>query len=461
MVMTEELKRELKEIAEAEEEDKREHVNLVFIGHVDAGKSTISGQLLYQTGQVDKRTIEKYEREAKEHNRGTWFYAYIMDTVEEERARGKTVEVGRAHFETARKRYTILDAPGHKNYVPNMISGAAQADVGILIISAKTGEFESGFEKGGQTREHAFLAKTLGLRQLIVAVNKMDEVGWSQARYDEIVGKLTPFLRKECGYAAKEAITFLPISGQLGLGLVAPVPEDVCPWYRGPSLVQTLDELRPFDRNENAPFRLPVVDRFKDLGVVHILGKIEAGQVVKGQQLVIMPNRLPVRVTGIYLREEVEVKRARAGENVRLAVQGAEESDVLTGFVVCEPTNLVKVIQEFTAQLVILDLFPSNPLFTAGYEAVLHVHTACKECVVLDLLAEMDKKTKKPTKKKPTFVKSGAIVIARLQTAAPICLELFENFPQLGRFTLRDKGKTIAIGKVVKIDDVASSPAPK
>lgn len=182
--------------------DKREHVNIVFIGHVDAGKSTLAGQLLYMTGMVDQRTIEKYEREAKEKGRDSWFLAFILDCSEDEREKGKTVEVGRAHFETDNKRYTILDAPGHRAYVPNMIGGAAQADIGVLVISAKKGEFESGFEKNGQTREHATLAKTLGIEQLVVVINKMDEptVEWSKDRYDEIVEKLTPFL-KGVGYA--------------------------------------------------------------------------------------------------------------------------------------------------------------------------------------------------------------------------------------------------------------------
>ena len=172
------------------DDDNRTHLNLVFIGHVDAGKSTLCGQILYSTGQVDARTIEKYEREAKEKNRQSWFLAYIMDTNEEERAKGKTVECGRAVFATEKKRYTILDAPGHKNYVPNMIMGAAQADVGILVVSARKGEFETGFDKGGQTREHAMLAKTLGVRQIIVLVNKMDDCNWSQERFDFIQSKV-------------------------------------------------------------------------------------------------------------------------------------------------------------------------------------------------------------------------------------------------------------------------------
>ncbi|KAJ1417027.1 P-loop containing nucleoside triphosphate hydrolase protein, partial [Ochromonadaceae sp. CCMP2298] len=197
--------------------DPREHLNLVFIGHVDAGKSTLSGSILYIMGKVDSRTIERFEREAKQRNRESWFLAFIMDTSEEERAKGKTVEVGRAHFETDINRYTILDAPGHKNYVPNMIAGAAQADVGVLVISARKGEFETGFEKGGQTREHALLARTLGVSHLVVVINKMDDptVEWDQNRYEECVSKLKPYL-KQVGYTIKKDVKFVPISGLSG-----------------------------------------------------------------------------------------------------------------------------------------------------------------------------------------------------------------------------------------------------
>jgi peptide chain release factor subunit 3 len=438
---------------EVGEEDPRDHLNVVFVGHVDAGKSTISGNILVLTGQVDQRTIEKYEREAKEKNRGTWFLAFIMDTNEEERARGKTVEVGRAHFETKTKRYTILDAPGHKNYVPNMIGGASQADVAILVISAKTGEFESGFEKGGQTCEHARLVKTLGVRHLVVVVNKMDEpqIKWAKERYDEIVGKLTTFLRKEAGWAPKDTF-FLPISGYTGLNLMEPISKEDCPWWDGKTtLVSYLDALQLEQRGPNDALRIPVTDKYREAGLLNILGKVESGAVTRGQQIFIMPNKITGKVVSVYIAEQ-PVKRARAGENVRLSITGIEETDVSCGFIVCDPTNLVPVVSEFTAQIVILELLPTNPLFTAGYEAILHIHTATRECAIGELLTEMDKKTRKPSKRKPMFAKDGAVITAKITVSAPVCLEIFDNQPQLGRFMLRDKGKTIAIGKVLKID---------
>ena len=237
-----------------QEEDGRDHLNVVFIGHVDAGKSTLGGQILFVTDQVDKRTIEKYEREAKDKNRESWYMAYIMDTNEEERTKGITVEVGRAKFETEARRYTILDAPGHKNYVPNMIMGAAQADVAVLVISSRKGEYETGFEKGGQTREHAQLAKTLGVVKLIVVVNKLDDPSvvldggqWSRERYGDIVKGLTPFL-KSAGYNPKKDLTFIPISALHGHNVKARASKEACPWYDGPTLFEALDSVEIAER---------------------------------------------------------------------------------------------------------------------------------------------------------------------------------------------------------------------
>lgn len=213
-------------------EEGKTHVNIVFIGHVDAGKSTMGGNILYLTGMVDKRTMEKLEKEAKEAGRESWYLSWALDSTIQERAQGKTVEIGRAYFETDKRRYTILDAPGHKTYVPAMISGASQADVAILVISARKGEFETGFERGGQTREHAMLVKTTGVSKLIVVINKMDDitVEWEKARFDEITGKLTPFL-KGTGFNPSKDITFIPVSGYTGGNIKDKVSKEKCPWY--------------------------------------------------------------------------------------------------------------------------------------------------------------------------------------------------------------------------------------
>lgn len=266
----------------------KEHVNLIFIGHVDAGKSTLGGSILYATGMVDERTMDKYKREAKEAGRETWYLSWALDLTKEERSKGKTVEVGRGFFETEKRRYTILDAPGHKTFVPNMIAGASQADVGILVISARKGEYETGFEKGGQTREHAILAKTQGVNKLIVVVNKMDDVTveWSQERYKECTEKLLNFLSRQVGYG-KSDVTFMPISAQTTVGIKNRVPKDLAPWYDGPSLLECLDNFKTLERKVKAPFMMPINAKYKDMGTL-IEGKVEAGQIKKGNNYLMM-----------------------------------------------------------------------------------------------------------------------------------------------------------------------------
>ncbi|CAH8252693.1 unnamed protein product [Arabidopsis lyrata] len=445
-----------KEEAEDEAEaNKKRHLNVVFIGHVDAGKSTIGGQILYLSGQVDERQIQKYEKEAKDKSRESWYMAYIMDTNEEERLKGKTVEVGRAHFETQSTRFTILDAPGHKSYVPNMISGASQADIGVLVISARKGEFETGYERGGQTREHVQLAKTLGVSKLIVVVNKMDDptVNWSKERYDEIEQKMVPFL-KASGYNTKKDVVFLPISGLMGKNMDQRMGQNVCPWWSGPSFFEVLDSIEIPPRDPNGPFRMPIIDKFKDMGTV-VMGKVESGSIREGDSLVVMPNKEHVKVVAIYCDED-KVKRAGPGENLRVRITGIEDEDILAGFVLSSIVNPVPVVTEFVAQLQILELL-DNAIFTAGYKAILHIHAVVEECEIIELKSQIDLKTRKPMKKKVLFVKNGAAVVCRIQVTNSICIEKFSDFPQLGRFTLRTEGKTIAVGKVTELISAASS----
>ncbi|NXI68287.1 ERF3A factor, partial [Anseranas semipalmata] len=424
---------------------KKEHVNVVFIGHVDAGKSTIGGQIMYLTGMVDKRTLEKYEREAKEKNRETWYLSWALDTNQEERDKGKTVEVGRAYFETEKKHFTILDAPGHKSFVPNMIGGASQADLAVLVISARKGEFETGFEKGGQTREHAMLAKTAGVKHLIVLINKMDDptVNWSNERYEECKEKLVPFLKK-VGFNPKKDIHFMPCSGLTGANLKE--QSEFCPWYIGLPFIPYLDNLPNFNRSADGPIRLPIVDKYKDMGTV-VLGKLESGSICKGQQLVMMPNKHNVEVLGI-LSDDVETDSVAPGENLKIRLKGIEEEEILPGFILCDSNNLCHSGRTFDAQIVIIE---HKSIICPGYNAVLHIHTCIEEVEITALICLVDKKTGEKSKTRPRFVKQDQVCIARLRTAGTICLETFKDFPQMGRFTLRDEGKTIAIGKVLKL----------
>ncbi|XP_050998390.1 eukaryotic peptide chain release factor GTP-binding subunit ERF3B [Acomys russatus] len=424
---------------------KKEHVNVVFIGHVDAGKSTIGGQIMFLTGMVDRRTLEKYEREAKEKNRETWYLSWALDTNQEERDKGKTVEVGRAYFETEKKHFTILDAPGHKSFVPNMIGGASQADLAVLVISARKGEFETGFEKGGQTREHAMLAKTAGVKYLIVLINKMDDptVDWSSERYEECKEKLVPFLKK-VGFSPKKDIHFMPCSGLTGANIKE--QSDFCPWYTGLPFIPYLDSLPNFNRSIDGPIRLPIVDKYKDMGTV-VLGKLESGSIFKGQQLVMMPNKHNVEVLGI-VSDDAETDFVAPGENLKIRLKGIEEEEILPGFILCEPSNLCHSGRTFDVQIVIIE---HKSIICPGYNAVLHIHTCIEEVEITALISLVDKKSGEKSKTRPRFVKQDQVCIARLRTAGTICLETFKDFPQMGRFTLRDEGKTIAIGKVLKL----------
>ncbi|KAK9173956.1 Elongation factor Tu GTP binding domain protein [Cryptosporidium meleagridis] len=450
------------------EPDPRPHMNIVFIGHVDAGKSTTCGNILYTCGLVDQRTMEKYEREAKEKNRESWFLAFIMDTNEEERSKGKTVEVGRAAFSLKNRRFTILDAPGHKSFVPNMISGASQADIGVLIISARKGEFETGFERGGQTREHAMLAKTLGVNQLIVAINKMDDPTcmWDKNRYDEIEKKLTPYL-KTCGYNPAKDIFFVPISGQLGQNLKFHVSDQSNPkyfdprasWYsmEKPTLFDILDKYltvpdRSSGNENNGIIRIPLLDGYRDNGVI-AMGKIELGTIRCGDNLVVMPNRVKTKIQSICLGEEMdEYAWSGPGENVRIKLLNIDEDSLSKGFVLCSQNDLCPVVKKFKAQLLLVELLEQRPLVTSGYECIIHCNTSCEEVCIEELLEGVELSTKKK-KTRPAFVKSQYMLTCNMSLTNPLCIEEFIKCPQLGRFTLRDEGKTIAVGKVLEILD--------
>ncbi|CAB4055400.1 ERF3 [Lepeophtheirus salmonis] len=410
----------------------KEHVNVVFIGHVDAGKSTIGGQIMHLTGMVDKRTLEKYEREARKRRiespgiyRGAWIQ--IKKNVRRE----KTVEVGRAYFETEKKHFTILDAPGHKSFVPNMIGGAAQADLAVLVISARKGEFETGFERGGQTCEHAMLVKTAGVKHLVILINKMDDptVGWSEDRYNYCKDNLSPYLKK-IGFNTAKDIMFMPCSGLMGSGIKECVG-DVAPWHKGESFISYIDSLPPPKRNTNGPFMMPIVDKFADMGTV-VIGKVESGDCKKGQTLSIYPNRTDVKVDQLW-SDDIEVTHISCGENVKVKLKGVEENDITP---------------VFDAQIMILE---HKSIICAGKSFVLHLQAIIEEVQLLSLICLVDKKTNEKSKTRPRFIRQDQVAIVRFEAQENICMERFQDHPQLGRFALRDEGKTIAIGKVLKL----------
>ncbi|KAF7716007.1 Eukaryotic peptide chain release factor GTP-binding subunit [Penicillium ucsense] len=438
--------------------ERREHINVVFIGHVDAGKSTLGGSLLYCTGMVDDRTMEKYKKEAKEAGRETWYLSWALDLTNEERAKGKTVEVGRAFFKVTvshpegpiERHFSILDAPGHKSYVPHMIGGASQADLGCLVISARKGEYETGFEKGGQTREHALLARNTGVQKLVIVVNKMDDptVEWSKARFDECTVKVMKFL-EALGYK-KEDIFCMPISAQTTLNIKDRLPEGVAPWYNGPSLLEYLTDFKLPERKINAPFMMPISAKYRDMGTM-AEGRVESGVIKKNGNYLMMPNRTEVQISALYGETEDEITTASCGDQVRMRLRGVEEEDFFPGFVLCSPKRPVHCVSAFEAKIRILDL---KNILTAGFNCVLHVHSAIEEVTFAALLHKLEPGTGRKSKRPPPFANKGQTIIARLEvtsTAGAVCVERFEDYAQLGRFTLRDQGQTIAIGMITKL----------
>ena len=426
-------------------------VSIVFVGHVDSGKSTISGSLLYNLGQVDERAIEKYKREAKVKNRESWFMAYIMDTYEEEREKGKTVDIGKASFETPHRRFTLLDAPGHSGYIPNLLLGACQADFAGLVISAKKGEFESGFDKQGSTREHTLLLKALGVNNLIVMVNKMDEesVKWSKERYDNIVKTLEPFIRS-CGFDTEKNVKWIPISGLTGENLCIPLDKHKCDWYHGPDLVEIMDTIELPKRDENGPVRVSILDRYKE-NQVYIMGKIESGTIKYGETYTLMPSERKITVDWLFNSEEKGVPYALPGENIRIRCKGIDnEAEVNRGNILCSNDNLCLTFNVFEAEIQVLEL-PENLIIAEGFSCMLHYHTFIEECFITPK-SEINRKTKAETKVK--FVRSQARLKAFVKTKSVLCGEKYETFNNLGRFSMRYEGSTIAIGKILKVKPI-------
>ena len=434
------------------DESRKKHVNLVFIGHVDAGKSTLCGHLLVEAGIVDARTIEKYQKEAAAANRGSWYFSWVMDLAESERAKGKTEEVGVAHFETEVQKYTVLDAPGHRSFVPQMIGGAVQADVAVLVVSARTGEFEAGFERGGQTSEHLLIAKTAGVRYVVIVVNKMDDptVKWDKKRYDFIVEKLTPFIKTEIGYKPDQ-FTFIPIAALGGGNLKE--RETQADWYKGPTLFEALDAVPLPERNEKDAFRLPVIDRYK-AKTLWASGKIEKGVLTEGKNIIVMPSGVKGQVTGIFV-DENKIRKGVPGDNIRVQLKGVEMADINSGSVICVEGDPCHVAERVIVKLKFTANAPS--FMAAGFSAVCHIHTEIVG-VTLDKLVEVLGPQKQ---KNPSYVRGGQMVVCILKFEHPICVETYAEFPQLGRFIIRHEGFTIAVGVVDRLPKSAAGGKAK
>jgi peptide chain release factor subunit 3 len=429
-------------------DESKEPLVSIFIGHVDSGKSTICGTILYLSGKVNELEIAKFKEEAKANDRESWYVAYVMDINEEEKERGKTVEMGRAAFETTNKRFTLLDCPGHRNYVQNMISGAAQADLANLVISAKPGEFESGFEKDGQTREHAMLAQSLGAEHLIIIINKMDTVNWSEDRYNYILENLMPFLVKSCGFDPKN-IHVVAISGLMSTNIKVKLDPSIAPWYKGLSLWETFDSLPRIKRSENKILRIPILDKFKEKGVINTYTKIASGVVKPNMTCILMPSQKPVTISKILDVEDNEIAFAGVGESVNLHIKGIDEEEIKRGFVICGQQYWIHVCEEFEADVSVFEL-QSSQFFGVGFTSMIHMHTILEE---IEISAVWKYEEGVPSGKKISVpgLKSGEKGGARFRIRKPICLEKYSEFRELGRFALRKETITLASGIVTRI----------
>ncbi len=422
------------------------HLNLVVIGHVDHGKSTLVGHILYRLGLVDQKTLQMLEEEAKKKGKETFKYAWLLDKLKEERERGVTIALTYMKFETRKYIFTIIDAPGHRDFIKNMITGASQADAALLVVSARKGEFEAGMSPEGQTREHAILAKTMGINQLIVAVNKMDatEPPWSQKRYEQIKTILGKFL-KSLGYDISK-IPFIPVSAWTGDNLIERSPN--MPWYDGPTLVEALDMLTPPPKPIDKPLRIPIQDVYAISGVGTVpVGRVETGVLKVGDKVVFMPPAKVGEVRSIETHH-VRIEKAEPGDNIGFNVRGISKRDIRRGDVAGHLDKPPTVAEEFTARVFII-WHPTA--ITVGYTPVLHVHTASVACRIVEIKAKLDPRTGKVVEENPQFLKMGDAAIVRFKPIKPLVIEKYSEIPPLGRFAMRDMGKTIGIGVVVDV----------
>ena len=424
-------------------------MNLVVIGHVDSGKSTTTGHLIYKCGGIDKRTIEKFEKEAAEAGKGSFKYAWVMDKLKAERERGITIDIALWRFETAKSVFTIIDAPGHRDFIKNMITGTSQADAAILIIASGQGEFEAGISKEGQTREHALLAFTMGVKQMVVAINKMDDksVNYDQKRYEEIKKEVSDYLKK-IGYNP-DKIPFIPISGWNGDNMLE--KSSNMPWYNGPTLIDSLDNLDQPKRPKDKPLRLPLQDVYKIGGIGTVpVGRVETGIIKAGMVVHFAPGQAPDSEVKSVEMHHTSVPEAKPGDNVGFNVKGLSTTDIKRGYVASDSKNdPAKETASFDAQVIIMN-HPGE--IRAGYTPVLDCHTSHIACKFEKLIALIDKRTNQTVEENPEKIKRGESAMVKCVPTKPMCVESYTDYPPLGRFAVRDMRQTVAVGIIKKVE---------
>lgn len=426
---------------------KKPHMNLVVTGHVDNGKSTIVGHLMVDLGVIDQRTIDQFAKESEATGKGDTFkYAWVLDSIKDERDRGITIDLAFQKFETQKFFFTLIDAPGHRDFIKNMITGASEADVSILVVSTKPGETEAATEPGGQAREHAFLCRTLGVGQVVVALNKMDDSNYSEARYNEVKGAVEKML-KMVGYNTAK-VNFVPVSGWKGDNLVK--KSDNMAWYKGPSLLEALDSFDQPEKPIGKSLRIPIQDVYTITGVGTVpVGRVETGVVRANDKVIVMPAGVTGEVKSIETHH-TQMESAEAGDNIGFNLRGIDKKSIHRGDVIGTADSPPNVAKEFEAQIIVIH----HPTAMApGYTPVLHAHTAQVAATLSEFVAKIDPKTGGVLEDKPKFLKTGDAAIVKIRPVRPLAIETFKEFPEIGRFALRDMGTTIAAGVVKTITE--------
>lgn len=415
------------------------HLNLVIVGHVDQGKSTLAGRLFYETGAIREDELRKLRELAQEFKIEGGEFAYILDREIEERKRGMTIDIAHRPFETQKYYFTIIDAPGHRDFVKNMITGASQADAAILVVSAKPGE---GIQE--QTKEHAYLLRVLGINQLIVAITKMDTVNYDEKRFNELKEQVINLL-KPLGFPV-DKIPVIPVAAQVGENITK--RSEKMPWYKGPCLVEALDQLQVPPRPVDKPLRIPIQDVFSISGVGTVpVGKVESGRLKVGDTVVFEPPGVKGEVRSIEMHHQ-PTQEALPGDNIGFNVRGVAKTDIRRGDVAGHPNAPPTVAKEFIAQVIILN-HPTS--IAAGYTPVFHIHTATVAGRIVEIIAKIDPKSGQVVQEKPEFIKVGDAARIRVQPLKPVVVEKFSEFPALGRFAIRDMGITVGAGIVLDV----------
>ena len=419
------------------------HMNIVFIGHVDHGKSTTVGRLLYDTGNIDEQAMRKLKDTAKELGKVGFEFAFVMDNLKEERERGVTIDLSHKKFETQKYYFTIIDAPGHKDFIKNMITGAAQADAGILVVSANPGD---GVQ--AQTKEHIFLSRTLGVNQLVVYVNKMDMAGYAEKRFDEVKDEVSKQL-KMVGYKLEE-IKF--VAGASFPGDNVAKKSANMAWYTGPTLLEALDTFKEPQKPTQLPLRLPIQDVYNITGIgVVPVGKVVSGVMKINDKVIVVPAREGKGITGevktIEMHHE-QLDEAEPGDNVGFNVRGIEKKDIARGDVLGHVSHPPTVATEFTGQIIVLN---HPTVITVGYTPVFHVHTAQVACQITEIVKTLDPTTGATKQEKPDYIKNGDAAIVKIKPIQPLCIEKQNEIPQMARFAVRDSGVTVAAGMCIDL----------